>query len=98
MENIKVNSSAVTFGLMGEMISAVVSIVLFPLLLLGLEVEVSFNYIFSVTADDFGGKLLLLLVNPIWVFAITYCTTAIGCISYNGVSKLTGGMSYSEGD
>jgi len=95
VKSIKVNSSAITIGLVGAIISAIVSMAAVPLLLLGFEVEISFNYIFNFSADNNGGKLLLLLINPILVFGATYFTTAIVCISYNLVSKFTGGVSYS---
>jgi hypothetical protein len=94
----KRKSSSITIGLVGAIISAIVSMVSTVFLFLGVEVDVSFNYLFSLTADDNGGKLMFFPVNSILVFVVPYFTTAISCISYNWVSRFTGGVSYSQGE
>jgi hypothetical protein len=91
---INVPQTSKTLAILAAVISALVAVVGIVSLIAGIETEVAFDYIVSITVTDTAGKFFLFLFLPVLTFASTYISVAVACIAYNLVAKHTGGITF----
>lgn len=67
---------------------------LIALLFVGIEGNISFNYVISISVSGTVGKTMLLFSYPILTYLFAYLTVVIFCLFYNYIAKYTGGIKF----
>jgi hypothetical protein len=91
---LNITQTSKTLALLATVISALISVAGIVSLAAGVETEVAFEFIISITVTGTAGKFYLFLFLPILTFAATYISVAVFCITYNIIAKHTGGIAF----
>jgi ABC-type multidrug transport system fused ATPase/permease subunit len=92
IQKINVKQSAISVASVFAVYSALAAIIGVILLLFGVEVNVTYDFIVNVSTEDLSMKIFLLIVMPLFTFIATFLFTSIFACIYNFTSKYTGGV------
>jgi hypothetical protein len=62
------------------------------LLLLGIDFNVSFNFIVSISGSGLAYQLIMLVFTPLLAFITVYLAVYIFCSIFNVIAQRTGGI------
>ncbi|WP_395340016.1 hypothetical protein PN836_015860 [Ningiella sp. W23] len=79
-------------------LSAISSIIRIAPLLLGRDVNASFNFFIEVTVSGTTTKILLISMMPILTYLMAFMCVAVFGLFYNVMAKYTGGISLEVND
>ena len=95
---IEVKQTAQLLAMVASIVVSFLSVLSLILLAFGIEVNIAFNYIISISVTSLGGKVLLLLAYPVLTYIMTYLTIAVLCLIYNITAHYTGGINVHSGN